>query len=213
MTVWPEIASSAFDGSHGLPVSASRPNTSLPPGVGVSAAAVVAAPPPAVVLAPPPAAVVPALLPLSSLPHAAASNPNASSEAPSASAARCRGRTCLNLIVAPSCGATPVAPVGRNVPAAVAHSAAARAVVTSFTCSSRHVSRLVLLRLSRAEIRPTASASPASRRRRSCTATCSLGCRRCRTGCGPSSAEACSSCCRGWTPRARTARSAPCCQV
>ena len=34
--MWPEIASRAFDGSHGLPVSASRPNTSLPPGVGVS---------------------------------------------------------------------------------------------------------------------------------------------------------------------------------
>ncbi len=32
MTVWPEMARSAFDGSHGLPVSASMPMTSLPPG-------------------------------------------------------------------------------------------------------------------------------------------------------------------------------------
>src|SRR4249919_3801012 len=55
------------------------PTTSLPPATGVSAAAaVVAAPPDAVVAAPPPDAVVPALLPLSSLPHAAASTPKAS---------------------------------------------------------------------------------------------------------------------------------------
>ena len=87
--MWPEIASRALEGSHGLPVSASMPYTSLPPCTGVSAAAaVVAAPPAAVVPAPPPVAVVPALLPLSSLPHAAASNPNASSDAPSANAAR-----------------------------------------------------------------------------------------------------------------------------
>ena len=55
---------------------------------------------------------------------------------------------------------------------------AARAVVTSFTCSSRRVSCPVLLLRSRAAIRPTASVSPASARRRSCTATC---CRRLQT--------------------------------
>ena len=73
------MARSALEGSHGLPVSASMPITSLPPGTGVSAAAaaVVAAPPAAVVAAPPPAAVVPALLPLSSLPHAAATRAKA----------------------------------------------------------------------------------------------------------------------------------------
>src|SRR4029450_4237688 len=79
MTVWPEIASSAFDGSHGLPVSASMPMTSLPPATGVSgdAGGGGAGPPAGGVAAPPPAAVVPALLPLSSLPHAAATRPRA----------------------------------------------------------------------------------------------------------------------------------------
>src|SRR4249920_3032064 len=57
------------------------PTTSLPPATGVSVdAAVVPAPPPAVVPAPPPA-VVPLPLLLSSLPHAAATRPSASSAA------------------------------------------------------------------------------------------------------------------------------------